>query len=255
MTRLTFNAEEGDNDPTDEEYMDPDEEANEESSGTIAQYHNNEIDEEPKQNYTLKADYKLSLISSDESHKNGDLSNRSMQDHSNSNETSGNEESIDKKSSDNETSRLKSEATTISTSGSDDQITTTDTDECRDESPPKYAKIQPKSVKAKLPDPKEASEFQLVAAEKPIEEKATAMVDPGNSSDEVLDTRQDVESHSREKNIEMSRTDPKKEKLDAPTESAVISGPLLVTLALGSGWKRRYLSLVGENLYIWTSHK
>ena len=106
-----------------------------------------------------------------------------------------------------------------------------------------------------MPDPKEVSEFQLAAAEKPLEEKATAMVDPGNSSDEVLDTRQHVESHRREKNIEMSRTDPKKEKLDAPSESAVISGPLLVTLALGTGWKRRYLSLVGENLYIWTSHK
>ena len=112
-----------------------------------------------------------------------------------------------------------------------------------------------------MPGREEASELQLVIGEKPIEEKASNMVVSGDSScpasDGVSDTQEDVQTHRtrRDRDVEMAKTDPKKEKLNAPTESAVISGPLLVTLALGTEWKRRYLSLVGENLYIWTSYK
>ena len=264
VTRLTFSGEEGDNDPTDEEYMDPDEEANEDSSETIAQYHDTKSDEETRQNYTLKADYKLCLSISDEGQpKKEDIANANRQDHSSPDETSGNEETVDEKSSDTESSLPKSEEVTILMSGSDNEHdrrittmserTTTDTDECRDMSPPKYARIQPKSVKANLPGPDEASELQL---EKPSEEKATDMLVPSSlDTDGALDTQEDVETHRKDGDTEMSKTDPKKEKLGAPTESAVISGPLLVTLALGTEWKRRYLSLVGENLYIWTSHK
>merc|ERR1719234_379948 len=249
VTRLTFSAEEGDNDPTDEEYMDPDEEANEDLSETIAQYHDNERDKEPKQNHTLKADYKLCLSSSDEGqHKKEDHSSP----HSSPDETLENEDGIEKKLSETESSLPKSEEAAISTSGSDNERdhrisnkaerTTTDTDECRDMSPPKYARIQPKSVKANLPCPVgEASELQLVATEKPSGEKATDMVVPGKSpcptTDGILDTQEDVQTNRRDVDVEMAKTDPKKEKLGAPTESAVICGPLLVTLALGTEWK------------------
>ena len=47
----------------------------------------------------------------------------------------------------------------------------------------------------------------------------------------------------------------KKEKLIAPVGEPIISGPIQVSLALGSEWKRRYLTLVADNLYIWTSHR
>ena len=47
----------------------------------------------------------------------------------------------------------------------------------------------------------------------------------------------------------------KREKISPPVGSAVISGPLEVCLALGLEWKRRYLTLVEDSLYVWTSHR
>ena len=47
----------------------------------------------------------------------------------------------------------------------------------------------------------------------------------------------------------------KKEKIDPPVGEAIISGPLSVCLNLGSQWKRRYLTVVDDCLYIWTSYK
>ena len=47
----------------------------------------------------------------------------------------------------------------------------------------------------------------------------------------------------------------KREKISPPVGSAVISGPLEVCLSLGSEWKRRYLTLVEDSLYVWTSHR
>ena len=47
----------------------------------------------------------------------------------------------------------------------------------------------------------------------------------------------------------------KREKIEAPVGEAVISGPLYVCLSLGSEWKRRYLTIVDDCLYIWTSYK
>lgn len=47
----------------------------------------------------------------------------------------------------------------------------------------------------------------------------------------------------------------KREKIEAPVREAVISGPLYVCLSLGSEWKRRYLTIVDDCLYIWTSYK
>ena len=47
----------------------------------------------------------------------------------------------------------------------------------------------------------------------------------------------------------------KKEKIDPPIGEAIISGPLHVCLNLGSQWKRRYLTVVDDCLYIWTSYK
>ena len=46
-----------------------------------------------------------------------------------------------------------------------------------------------------------------------------------------------------------------KEKIERPVDEAVISGPLDVSLALDSEWKRRYITVVGEGLYIWTNHR
>ena len=47
----------------------------------------------------------------------------------------------------------------------------------------------------------------------------------------------------------------KKDKVEPPSGEAVISGPLHVCLSLGSEWKRRYLTIVDDCLYIWTSHR
>ena len=47
----------------------------------------------------------------------------------------------------------------------------------------------------------------------------------------------------------------KKDKIDPPVGEAIISGPLSVCLNLGSQWKRRYLTIVDDCLYIWTSYK
>ena len=47
----------------------------------------------------------------------------------------------------------------------------------------------------------------------------------------------------------------KKEKIDPPVGEAIISGPLNVCLNLESQWKRRYLTIVDDCLYIWTSYK
>ena len=46
-----------------------------------------------------------------------------------------------------------------------------------------------------------------------------------------------------------------KEKIERPSDEPVISGPLDVSLALDSEWKRRYITVVGDGLYIWTNHK
>ena len=65
--------------------------------------------------------------------------------------------------------------------------------------------------------------------------------------------RNDNES-KKDKESRKSGSD-KKERIDPPEGEAVISGPLFVCLNLQSEWKRRYLSVVDDCLYIWTSHK
>ena len=264
VTRLTFDAEGGDNDPTDEEYMDPDEEVNDNTSETTGQCNHMKSDEEPTESHTLKADYKLNLSTDEEPSRNGVAAEQNQ---SGLEDTS--DESSDKKISDSESCVQSSEESTISSSGRNSKEvqvivkraegSTTDTEDGRDKSPPKYAKIQPKSVKANWAGRREASELQLVAAEKPTigDPQTTEMSTPENSSCSSTDTntQEEGEVPKKRSDSETRQADPKKEKLDAPTETADISGPLLVTLALGTEWKRRYLSLVGENLYIWTSHK
>ena len=47
----------------------------------------------------------------------------------------------------------------------------------------------------------------------------------------------------------------KRERIAPPLGDSVISGPLEVCLSLGSDWKRRYLTLVDDSLYVWTSHR
>ena len=58
-------------------------------------------------------------------------------------------------------------------------------------------------------------------------------------------------SHKDRRNSEGGKRD----KISPPLGSAVISGPLEVCLSLGSEWKRRYLTLVEDSLYVWTSHR
>lgn len=56
---------------------------------------------------------------------------------------------------------------------------------------------------------------------------------------------------------EPRNTKPKsgKEKLQKPFEDPIIAGPLDVALSFTSEWKRRFITIVGEGLYIWTSHR
>ena len=64
-----------------------------------------------------------------------------------------------------------------------------------------------------------------------------------------------ADNNNDEKLVETTAAAEKKEKLAAPEGEAVISGPARVCLTLGAQWKRRYLTLVEESLYIWTSHR
>ena len=48
---------------------------------------------------------------------------------------------------------------------------------------------------------------------------------------------------------------PARERLERPAGEPIISGPLEVALSLSSEWKRRFITVVGDGLYIWTSHR
>ena len=80
-----------------------------------------------------------------------------------------------------------------------------------------------------------------------------------NDNDRMLSHVQVEDNTNSEKkleNDEETKTKPRsKEKIDPPTGEPIISGPLQVCLSLGSEWKRRYLTIVDDCLYIWTSHK
>jgi hypothetical protein len=46
-----------------------------------------------------------------------------------------------------------------------------------------------------------------------------------------------------------------RDRLAVPEEQPTISGPLEVALGLETGWKRRFITVVNDGLYIWTTHK
>ena len=71
------------------------------------------------------------------------------------------------------------------------------------------------------------------------------------TNDKVVEIENKVSSTKDEKETGSV----KKEKIDPPEGEAIISGPLNVCLNLGSQWKRRYLTIVDDCLYIWTSYK
>ena len=71
------------------------------------------------------------------------------------------------------------------------------------------------------------------------------------TNDKVMEIKNKVSSTKDEKETGSV----KKEKIDPPVGEAIISGPLNVCLNLGSQWKRRYLTIVDDCLYIWTSYK
>ena len=52
-----------------------------------------------------------------------------------------------------------------------------------------------------------------------------------------------------------SRNKASKDKLEKPTEEPVIAGPMDVALSFNSVWKRRFITVVGDGLYIWTNHR
>jgi hypothetical protein len=46
-----------------------------------------------------------------------------------------------------------------------------------------------------------------------------------------------------------------RERLAVPREEPSIAGLLDVALGLQMGWKRRFITVVNDGLYIWTTHK
>ncbi len=46
-----------------------------------------------------------------------------------------------------------------------------------------------------------------------------------------------------------------RERLTVPREEPSIAGLLDVALGLQMGWKRRFITVVNDGLYIWTTHK
>jgi hypothetical protein len=46
-----------------------------------------------------------------------------------------------------------------------------------------------------------------------------------------------------------------REQLAVPREEPSIAGLLDVALGLQMGWKRRFITVVNDGLYIWTTHK
>ena len=71
--------------------------------------------------------------------------------------------------------------------------------------------------------------------------------------DSVIET---IDSPRSEPDSEpSSRNKASKDKLEKPTEEPVIAGPMDVALSFNSAWKRRYITVVGDGLYIWTNHR
>jgi len=71
--------------------------------------------------------------------------------------------------------------------------------------------------------------------------------------DSVIET---IDSPRSEPDSEpSSRNKASKGKLEKPTEEPVIAGPMDVALSFNSAWKRRYITVVGDGLYIWTNHR
>ena len=71
------------------------------------------------------------------------------------------------------------------------------------------------------------------------------------TNDKIVEIEKKVSCTKEEKEAGTN----KKDKIDPPVGEAIISGPLSVCLNLGSQWKRRYLTIVDDCLYIWTSYK
>ena len=74
-----------------------------------------------------------------------------------------------------------------------------------------------------------------------------------------------VRTDSRSETIDSPRSEPDSEslikvrnskvRLVKPTEEPMIAGPMDVALSLNSIWKRRFITVVGDGLYIWTNHR
>ena len=91
--------------------------------------------------------------------------------------------------------------------------------------------------------------MDVEAKEELAEEKDRMLSD---CTDQTVKVRVDLKSSHRDRK---NSDGGKREKISPPVGSAVISGPLEVCLSLGSEWKRRYLTLVEDSLYVWTSHR
>ena len=118
----------------------------------------------------------------------------------------------------------------------------------------------------------EDSNFDSPDGVERVESKDSEITDADKRHEVVDDSRDDTSSEKDRMlsdctdktvkvNIKSSSKDrrssegEKREKIAPPVGEAVISGPLEVCLSLGSDWKRRYLTLVEDSLYVWTSHR
>ena len=101
--------------------------------------------------------------------------------------------------------------------------------------------------KKELEDMKDCEDDQTIYIEKDRQLSDLSVT----TNDNIVEKEIKVSSTKEEKEAGPA----KKEKIDPPVGEAIISGPLSVCLNLGSQWKRRYLTVVDDCLYIWTSYR
>jgi hypothetical protein len=63
------------------------------------------------------------------------------------------------------------------------------------------------------------------------------------------------EKMSSQERLASAKEKPDRERLAVPRDEPSISGMLDVSLSLEAGWKRRFITVVNDGLYIWTTHK
>ena len=120
------------------------------------------------------------------------------------------------------------------------------------ETKPENSEVKPDMISSK--ESKDQPELEPETRDSVKEfEELEKEVSEQERRDSVIET---IDSPRSEPESEpSSRNKASKDKLEKPTEEPVIAGPMDVALSFNSVWKRRFITVVGDGLYIWTNHR